>query len=65
MSETTQRYAAALFGAAGHDAKAVRAAAEALMADQPLWTALQSRAVTLTEKKQLIRDAAELDGQEA
>ena len=65
MSETTQRYAAALFGAAGHDAKAVRAAAEALMADQPLWTALQSRAVTLAEKKQLIRDAAELDGQEA
>ena len=65
MSETTQRYAAALFGAAGHDAKAVRAAAEALMADQPLWTALQSRAVALTEKKQLIRDAAELDGQEA
>ena len=65
MSKTTQRYAAALFGAAGHDAKAVRAAAEALMADQPLWTALQSRAVTLTEKKQLIRDAAELDGQEA
>ena len=50
MSETTQRYAAALFGAAGHDAKAVRAAAEALMADQPLWTALQSRAVTLAEK---------------
>ena len=65
MSETTQRYAAALFGAAGDDAKAVRAAAEALMADKSLWNALQSKAVTLAEKKQLLADAAELDGQDA
>ena len=65
MSETTQRYAAALFGAAGHDAKAVRAAADALMANTALWNALQSPAVTLTEKKQLLTDAAELDGQDA
>ena len=65
MSETTQRYAAALFGAAGHDAKAVRAAADALMANTALWNALQSPAVTLTEKKQLLNDAAELDGQDA
>ena len=65
MSETTQRYAAALFGAAGDDAKAVRAAAEALMADKSLWNALQSKAVTLAEKKQLLAGAAELDGQDA
>ena len=65
MSETTQRYAAALFGAAGSDAKAVRAAADALMANAKLWTALQSKAVTLAEKKQLLADAAELDGQDA
>ena len=65
MSETTQRYAAALFGAAGDDAKAVRVAAEALMADKSLWNALQSKAVTLAEKKQLLAGAAELDGQDA
>ena len=65
MSETPQRYAAALFGAAGDDAKAVRAAAEALMADKSLWNALQSKAVTLAEKKQLLAGAAELDGQDA
>ena len=65
MSETTQRYAAALYGAAGDDAKAVRAAAEALMADKSLWNALQSRAVTLAEKKQLLAGAAPLDGQDA
>ena len=65
MSETTQRYAAALFGAASDDAKAVRAAAEALMADKSLWNALQSKAVTLAEKKQLLAGAAELDGQDA
>ena len=65
MSETTQRYAAALFGAAGDDAKAVRTAAEALMADKSLWNALQSKAVTLAEKKQLLAGAAELDGQDA
>ena len=65
MSETTQRYAAALFGAAGDDAKAVRAAAEALMADKSLWNALQSKAVTLAEKKQLLAGAAELDSQDA
>ena len=65
MSETTQRYAAALFGAAGDDAKAVRAAAEALMADKSLWNALQSKAVTLAEKKQLLAGAAELDGKDA
>ena len=65
MSETTQRYAAALFGAAGSDAKAVRAAADALMANKTLWTALQSKAVSPAEKKQLVADAAELDGQDA
>ena len=65
MSETTQRYAAALFGAAGSDAKAVRAAADALMANKTLWTALQSKAVSPAEKKQLLADAAELDGQDA
>ena len=35
MSEATERYAAALFGAAQGDAGAVRAAADALMADYP------------------------------
>ena len=65
MSETTQRYAAALFGAAGSDAKAVRAAADALMANKTLWTALQSKAVSPVEKKQMVADAAELDGQDA
>ena len=65
MSETTQRYAAALFGAAGSDAKAVRAAADALMANKTLWTALQSKAVSPAEKKQMVADAAELDGQDA
>ncbi len=65
MSETTQRYAAALFGAAGSDAKAVRAAADALMANKTLWTALQSKAVSPAEKKQMLADAAELDGQDA
>ena len=65
MSETTQRYAAALFGAAGSDAKAVRAAADALVANKTLWTALQSKAVSPAEKKQLVADAAELDGQDA
>ena len=65
MSETTRRYAAALFGAAGHDAKAVRAAADALMQNKTLWNALQGATVSLTEKKQLIAGAAELDGQDA
>ena len=65
MSETTQRYAAALFGAAGSDAKAVRAAADALMANKTRWTALQSKAVSPAEKKQMVADAAELDGQDA
>ena len=65
MNETTQRYAAALFGAAGDDAKAVRAAGDALMANGKLWAALQSKAVPLTEKQQLLADAAELDGQPA
>lgn len=54
MSEATERYAAALFGAAAGDAQAVRQAADALMADSRLWTALQSPAVTPAEKKELL-----------
>ena len=64
MSEATERYAAALFGAAAGDAQAVRQAADALMADSRLWTALQSPAVTPAEKKELLAGAACLDGRD-
>ena len=64
MSEATERYAAALFGAAAGDAQAVRQAADSLMADSRLWTALQSPAVTPAEKKELLAGAACLDGRD-
>ena len=64
MSEATERYAAALFGAVAGDAQAVRQAADALMADSRLWTALQSPAVTPAEKKELLAGAACLDGRD-
>ena len=35
------------------------------MANKTLWTALQSKAVSPAEKKQMLADAAELDGQDA
>ena len=35
------------------------------MANKTLWTALQSKAVSPAEKKQMVADAAELDGQDA
>ena len=65
MSEATERYAAALFGAAQGDAGAVRAAAEALMADTKHWNVLVSPAATDTEKKELLAGAPQLDGQDA
>lgn len=64
MSEATERYAAALFGAAGTDAAAVRAAADALLADTRRWNTLVSAAVTDTEKQELLDGAPQLDGQE-
>lgn len=65
MSEATERYAAALFGAAQGDAGAVRAAAEALMADTKHWNVLVSPAATEPEKKELLAGAPQLDGQDA
>ena len=65
MSEATERYAAALFGAAQGDAGAVRAAADALMADTRRWNVLVSAATTDAEKKELLAGAPQLDGQDA
>ena len=65
MSETTERYAAALFVAAQGDAGAVRAAADALMADTQRWNVLVSAATTDAEKKELLAGAPQLDGQDA
>ena len=65
MSEATERYAAALFGAAQGDAGAVRAAAEALMADSQRWKTLAGAAATDTEKKELLAGAPQLDGCDA
>ena len=65
MSEATERYAAALFGAAQGDAGAVRAAAEALMADSQRWNTLAGAAATDTEKKELLAGAPQLDGCDA
>ena len=65
MSEATERYAAALFGAAQGDAGAVRAAADALMADTQRWNVLVSAATTDAEKKELLAGAPQLDGQDA
>ena len=65
MSEATERYAAALFGAAQGDAGAVRAAAEALMADTQRWNTLAGAAATDTEKKELLAGAPQLDGCDA
>ena len=65
MSEATERYAAALFGAAQGDAGAVRAAADALMADTQRWNVLVSAATTDAEKKELLDGAPQLDGQDA
>ena len=56
MSEATERYAAALFGAAQGDAGAVRAAADALMADTQRWNVLVSAATTDAEKKELLAE---------
>ena len=64
MSEATERYAAALFGTVNGDARIVREAADALMADARLWNTLQSPAVTAAEKKELIAGAACLDGRD-
>ena len=65
MSEATERYAAALFGAAQGDAGAVRAAADALMADTQRLNVLVSAATTDAEKKELLAGAPQLDGQDA
>lgn len=65
MSEATERYAAALFGAAQGDAGAVRAAADALMTDTQRWNVLVSAATTDAEKKELLAGAPQLDGQDA
>ena len=65
MSEATERYAAALFGAAQGDAGAVRAAADALMADTQRWNVLVSAATSDAEKKELLAGAPQLDGQDA
>ena len=65
MSETTELYAAALFVAAQGDAGAVRAAADALMADTQRWNVLVSAATTDAEKKELLAGAPQLDGQDA
>ena len=65
MSEATERYAAALFGAAQGDAGAVRTAAEALMADTQRWNTLAGAAATDTEKKELLAGAPQLDGCDA
>ena len=65
MSEATERYAAALFGAAQGDAGAVRAAADALMTDTQRWNVLVSAATSDAEKKELLAGAPQLDGQDA
>ncbi len=65
MSEATERYAAALFGAVQGDAETVRAAADALMADTRRWSVLVSDATSAAEKKELLAGAPQLDGQDA
>ncbi len=64
MSEAIERSAAALFGAVQGDAVAVRAAAEALMADKRRWEVLRGSVATDQEKQELLDGAPALDGQE-
>ena len=63
MSEATERYAAALFGAAGSNGAAVEAAARALMEDAR-WQVLVSPATTDAEKQELLAGAPQLAGRE-
>ena len=65
MNEATQRYAAALFGAARGEGESLISAARALMADTRQWNLLVSAATTLAEKKELVAGAPQLDGQDA
>ena len=64
MSEAVERSAAALFGAVSGDAVAVRAAAEALMADKRRWEVLRGAVATEQEKQELLDGAPALEGQE-
>ncbi len=63
MSEATERYAAALFGASGSNGAAVEAAARALMEDAR-WQVLVSPATTDAEKQELLAGGAQLAGHE-
>ena len=63
MSEATERYAAALFGASGSNGAAVEAAARALMEDAR-WQVLVSPATTDAEKQELLAGAPQLAGHE-
>ncbi len=65
MNEATQRYAAALFGAARGEGESLISAARALMADTRQWNLLVSAATTPAEKKELVAGAPQLDGQDA
>ncbi len=65
MNEATQRYAAALFGAARGEGESLISAARALMADTRQWNLLVSAATTPAEKKELLAGAPQLDGQDA
>ena len=62
MTETIQRYAAALYGLADGDAAGLLRTVGALLDRQDLWGALQSAAVPKAEKEELLQAAPELAG---
>ena len=64
MTELIQRYAAALYDLAQTDNMGLTGAAQELLEQTQLWKALTSSAVQVEEKKELIRSAAPLTGQE-
>ena len=62
MTETIQRYAAALYGLADGDAAGLLQTVGTLLDRQDLWGALQSAAVSKAEKEELLQAAPELAG---
>ena len=57
MTETIQRYAAALYGLADGDAAGLLQTVGTLLDRQDLWGALQSAAVSKAEKEELLQAA--------
>ena len=62
MTETIQRYAAALYGLADGEAAGLLQTVGTLLDRQDLWGALQSAAVPKAEKEELLQAAPELAG---